>query len=200
MLMLSAAVEAVLEVRKSRFHARVAPVADRAAALAEVAAMRARFPAASHCCWALLAGGEAGMSDDGEPSGTAGKPILNVLMHKDIGNAVAIVARDFGGVKLGAGGLVRAYGKAVSDALATAGLVAPVAMSALWLELAFALESRVRHVCQQYGAALLQTEPGTQLRLAVSVPATAEAAFCRALTDATQGRIVIRHETPVADQ
>ena len=73
-----------LEIRRSRFLGSALPVADREAALAEVARLRAEHPGAAHVCWALLAGGQSGMSDDGEPSGTAGRPILEVLRHHEL--------------------------------------------------------------------------------------------------------------------
>ncbi|WP_247660868.1 IMPACT family protein [Ideonella alba] len=97
-------------IRKSRFIGCVQPVANRAEALAVVAALRAEHPGAAHVCWALMAGGQSAAVDDGEPSGTAGRPMLEVLRHQDLDGVLATVVRYFGGVKLGAGGLVRAKG------------------------------------------------------------------------------------------
>ena len=100
-------------VKRSRFIARVVPVNSRADVNAAVARAREDYPDARHHCWAYLLGppgkaAGAGMSDDGEPAGTAGKPILNVLQHGHLGDVLVIVVRYFGGIKLGAGGLVRA--------------------------------------------------------------------------------------------
>ncbi|MBQ0945423.1 YigZ family protein [Ideonella sp. 4Y16] len=94
-------------IRKSRFIGCVQPVANRAEALAVVAALRAEHPGAAHVCWALMAGGQSAAVDDCEPSGTAGRPMLEVLRHQDLDGVLATVVRYFGGVKLGAGGMVR---------------------------------------------------------------------------------------------
>ena len=112
-----------LLVKKSRFIGCVQPVADRAAALAIVAALRNEHPAAAHVCWALMAGGQSAANDDGEPGGTAGRPMLEVLRHQQLEGVLATVVRYFGGIKLGAGGLVRAYTDAVAQACAGAALV-----------------------------------------------------------------------------
>lgn len=114
--------EAETEVRRSRFIARAAPAASRDEALAFVEQARRDHPEARHHCWAYLTGApgratSAAMNDDGEPSGTAGRPILGVIEHKGIGDLVVVVIRYFGGVKLGAGGLVRAYAGAAEAVL-----------------------------------------------------------------------------------
>jgi uncharacterized YigZ family protein len=112
------------EIRRSRFLTCVDAIDGRAAALELVADMRARWPDANHHCWAYLGGRpgdlrDADKSDDGEPRGTAGRPILNVLEHSGLGRVAVVVTRYFGGIKLGAGGLARAYGGCVGDALRT---------------------------------------------------------------------------------
>ncbi|MEH6568641.1 MAG: YigZ family protein [Halioglobus sp.] len=109
-------------IKKSRFIARVVPVKSRDEAMAAVADARADYPDARHHCWAYLLGkpadaSSAGMNDDGEPAGTAGKPIFNVLQYGHLGDIMVIVIRYFGGIKLGAGGLVRAYSTATVRAL-----------------------------------------------------------------------------------
>jgi uncharacterized YigZ family protein len=113
-----------LVVRRSRFIATLAPASDSKAALAVVEHIRDEFPDATHHCWAYVAGPPGstsgiGLSDDGEPHGTAGRPILQTLLHSGVGGVVAVVTRYFGGVKLGTGGLGRAYSEAASQALAT---------------------------------------------------------------------------------
>ena len=130
---LRAPVSAELDIRKSRFIAWAVPVEDRAAAMDVVARLRAEHPTATHVCWALLAGGQSGMSDDGEPSGTAGRPILEVLRHHDLDGTLGAVVRYFGGVKLGAGGLVRAYTDAIATALMQAERVERIASTTLTL-------------------------------------------------------------------
>lgn len=142
-----------LEIKKSRFLARVEPVSGREAAQARIEALRREYPDARHLCYAFYASGDSGMSDDGEPSGTAGKPIFNVLHHKSLVNVLAVVVRYFGGVKLGAGGLARAYGAAVSQAMEQAELVPVEAWHRLTLAFPFALESEVRRLLDRHGLA-----------------------------------------------
>lgn len=148
---LAAPVTAELEIRKSRFIAHALPVADRAAALDVIQRLRAEHPTATHVCWALLAGGQSGMSDDGEPSGTAGRPILEVLRHHDLDGVLAAVVRYYGGVKLGAGGLVRAYTDAIAAALLTAQRVERIEHARLTVEVGYADEARIRRWVEQSG-------------------------------------------------
>lgn len=90
---LQAPVTSELLIRKSRFLGRVEPVADRAQALQQVATVRAAHPTATHVCWALMAGGHSAANDDGEPGGTAGRPMLEVLRHQDLDGVLATVVR-----------------------------------------------------------------------------------------------------------
>jgi len=111
-----------LEIKRSRFITTIDAVDDKSAAKLFIQCMRDTYPDANHHCWAMVAGSpddiyQQDQSDDGEPKGTAGKPMLNVLQHSNLGNTVVVVTRFFGGVKLGAGGLVRAYTQAVSSSL-----------------------------------------------------------------------------------
>lgn len=143
-----------LVVRKSRFIACVEPMADRAGALQRVAALRAAHPTATHVCWALIAGGQSAAVDDGEPCGTAGQPMLRVLRHQDLEGVLATVVRYFGGVKLGAGGLVRAYTDAVAQALLTAHKVEIQRLVRLACSVPYALEGPLRRTLEQVGAQL----------------------------------------------
>src|SRR5690606_2389355 len=121
-----AAVDHELVIRKSRFLTHVAPVSSPEHADEIIAAVKKRHWDAAHNCSAQvtgLRGDRARSSDDGEPSGTAGMPMLEVLRRRDLTDVVAVVTRYFGGIKLGAGGLVRAYSSAVSEALDRAALV-----------------------------------------------------------------------------
>ncbi|MEY2893092.1 MAG: hypothetical protein RJA98_3000 [Pseudomonadota bacterium] len=113
-LSLAAPVHSELVIKKSRFIGCVQPVADRAQAVQIVDALWAEHPGATHVCWALMAGGQSAAVDDGEPSGTAGRPMLEVLRHQDLEGVLATVVRYYGGVQLGAGGLVRAYTDSVA--------------------------------------------------------------------------------------
>ncbi|MFT4727713.1 MAG: putative YigZ family protein [Granulosicoccus sp.] len=111
-----------LEIKRSRFITTIIPVLDKRSGLLAIDVIRQEFPDANHHCWAMIAAApddvyHQDQSDDGEPKGTAGKPMLNVLSHSGLGNVVVVVTRYFGGIKLGAGGLVRAYTAAVTTAL-----------------------------------------------------------------------------------
>ena len=110
------------KIRRSHFITTMGPAASVEDARAFIKGVRAEFDTANHNCWAYVVGppgstGHAGMSDDGEPHGTAGRPMLTVLLHSGIGDIVAVVTRFFGGVKLGKGGLVKAYSGGVKSAL-----------------------------------------------------------------------------------
>jgi len=141
---LDAPAHSELFIKKSRFIGCVQPVADRAAARDIVAALRAAHPAAAHVCWALMAGGQSAANDDGEPSGTAGRPMLEVLRHRQLEGVLATVVRYFGGVKLGAGGLLRAYTDAVAQALIDVQMIPLVAQHTLHCSVPYALEGALR--------------------------------------------------------
>jgi uncharacterized YigZ family protein len=169
-----------LLIKKSRFIGCVQPVADRATAQTLVDALWAQHPDAAHICWALLAGGQSAAVDDGEPSGTAGRPILEVLRHQDLDGVLATVVRYFGGVKLGAGGLVRAYTDSVAQALLTAEKVTLQRMSTLQCSVPYALEGWARREVAQADATLLQVAHHTHVTLQFALPqAHAEALVAR---------------------
>lgn len=188
--MLAGPVHSELLIKKSRFIGCVQPVADRAAALAVVASLRAEHPAAAHVCWALMAGGQSAANDDGEPGGTAGRPMLEVLRHQQIEGALATVVRYFGGVKLGAGGLVRAYTDAVAQALLGATLVPLVRQRSLRCTVPYALEGLVRRELAAAGAVLDGVAHGDDVAFAFSLPEPDADAFIARLGDAAQGRVV----------
>ncbi|HTH77287.1 MAG TPA: YigZ family protein [Trinickia sp.] len=185
---LAVPVTAELEIRKSRFIAHAIPVADRDAAMQTLRGLREAHPGATHVCWALLAGGQSGMSDDGEPSGTAGRPILEVLRHHDLDGVLAAVVRYYGGVKLGAGGLVRAYTDAIASALQGATRIERIAQAQLAIEIGYSDEARVRRWIEQEGVELLESHYGMSVRLQMRMPATMRDAARDTLTDLTQGR------------
>ncbi len=186
---LKAAVDHELVIKKSRFLARVMPVADRAAAQNEVQRLRAEHPTAAHVCWALLAGGQSAAVDDGEPSGTAGRPMLEVLRRQHLEQTLAVVVRYFGGVKLGAGGLVRAYTDAVAQALLTADKTLLTRQSEGTFILPYALEGLARRLAEQHGTRLLEAEHGSLVTLQLQGPEDAMHALMAALSQAGQGQI-----------
>jgi uncharacterized YigZ family protein len=186
---LAAAAHSELLIRKSRFLGCVEPVPDRAAAQARVAELRAQYPGAAHVCWALLAGGQSAAHDDGEPGGTAGRPMLEVLRHHDLDGVLATVVRYFGGVKLGAGGLVRAYADTVAQALLQAEKVAVQRRVRLACALPYALEGLVRREFEAVGAELAETRHGDEVMLAYQLVEPAAVAVRERLAESGQGRI-----------
>lgn len=188
-LTLARPVHSELLIRKSRFLGCVQPVAGRAEALAVVERLRAEHPGAAHVCWALLAGGQSAANDDGEPGGTAGRPMLEVLRHQQLEGVLATVVRYFGGVKLGAGGLVRAYTDAVAQALVGAEKVQLQKMVALACRVPYAMEGVVRRELQEAGAVLGEVRHGEAVEIAFSVADGAAAGLRVRLGDATQGQL-----------
>jgi uncharacterized YigZ family protein len=182
-------VHSELLIKKSRFITCVQPMADRAAAQKVVAELWAQHPGAAHVCWALLAGGQSAAVDDGEPSGTAGRPMLDVLRHQDLEGVLATVVRYFGGVKLGAGGLVRAYTDGVAQALLQAEKIAIIKQQVLRCAFPYALEGMVRREVEAAQAALLDVQHGELVTLEFSLAVPAAAPLMARLNEAGHGRL-----------
>jgi uncharacterized YigZ family protein len=192
---LGSAVSAEVDIRKSRFIALAIPVADRDAAMRELERLRAEHPSATHVCWALLAGGQSGMSDDGEPSGTAGRPILEVLRHHEVDGVLAAVVRYYGGIKLGAGGLVRAYTDAIASAMQLAERVERIEQGVVEIDIDYADEARVRRWIEQNAAELVESAYGMRVRLVVKMAAIAREPAAAELRDITHGRANVEVRT-----
>ena len=186
---LAAPAHSELIIKKSRFIGCVQPMSDRASAQAVVDALWQQHPGAAHVCWALLAGGQSAAVDDGEPSGTAGRPMLDVLRHQELEGVLATVVRYFGGVKLGAGGLVRAYTDCVAQALLTAPKVTLQRMTTLRCEVPYALEGLLRREIAGAKAELLGVEHGAALvALQWRLPEPDAPALVQRINDGCQGR------------
>lgn len=143
-----------LEIKNSQFITHVARTKGRDAAKRFVQDMKSRYPDANHNCWCFVAGMPNNahlwdQSDDGEPKGTAGKPMLNVLQHSDFGETCIVVTRYFGGIKLGAGGLVRAYSQAVQEALSQTISENIYPRSPVQLKIAYSLLGKVEYWLEQ---------------------------------------------------
>ena len=179
-----------LIVKRSRFLGFVQPVANRAEAQAIVAGLRAGHPDAAHVCWALLAGGQSAAVDDGEPGGTAGRPMLDVLRHQDLEGVLAAVVRYYGGIKLGAGGLVRAYTDAVAQALLKVEKVAIVRYTELRCTLPYSLEGLLRRELAAAGATLLEVSHEQQVTLAFRIADVAAPALVAQLNEAASGQLL----------
>jgi uncharacterized YigZ family protein len=187
---ITAAAHSELIIKKSRFICCVQPMTDRAAAQAAVAALWQQHPGAAHVCWALLAGGQSAAVDDGEPGGTAGRPMLDVLRHQDLEGVLATVVRYFGGVKLGAGGLVRAYTDSVAQALLKTEKAAIVRLRTLRCKVPYAMEGMLRREIDAAHATLDQVEHGDDVTLAFSLPDAAAASLIASLSESGHGRII----------
>ncbi len=159
-----------IEIKRSLFICQAAPTAGAEAANAFISAVRSRYPDANHHCWCYVAGAPEdynlwNCSDDGEPRGTAGKPMLNVLTHSGLGDTTLVVTRYFGGVKLGAGGLVRAYSQAVQECLATLPSEMRVFTQAYQLLAPHALTGTLEHLIQQLNLTVLDRQWHDQLQI-----------------------------------
>lgn len=179
-----------LVIKKSRFIACVEPVSGREAAQARVAQLKAQHPDARHVCWALLAGGQSAANDDGEPGGTAGRPMLEVLRHQDLQGVLATVVRYFGGIKLGAGGLVRAYTDAVAQALLSAEKIPVVKRTHLACSVPYALEGLVRREVELAQAELLEVAHGSVVTLRFALPEPHADTLVQRLGDSGRGQLV----------
>lgn len=186
---LAAPAHSEIIIKKSRFIGCVQPMADRASAQAAVDTLWKQHPGAAHICWALLAGGQSAAVDDGEPGGTAGRPMLDVLRHQDLEGVLATVVRYFGGVKLGAGGLVRAYTDTIAQALLTAPKVTLQRMKTLQCHVPYALEGLLRREIEAAGAELINVQHGTLVTLQLRLPEAQAAAFVLRINNSGQGRV-----------
>ena len=177
-----------LEARHSRFLARAAPVESAEAALAFLADVG--DPAATHNCWAYRIGAAYRSSDDGEPAGTAGRPILAAIDGQGCDRVMVVVTRWYGGIKLGAGGLVRAYGGAAAECLRTAQRIPLVAMRTLQLQAGFDDLGAVHAALAGFGAEKLEEAFAADgLRLRLSLPSDRADALQAHLRDATRDRV-----------
>ena len=167
--------ETLLEIKKSKFHARAGFVDSREAAMTLLEAARSRYPDARHHCWAYVLGNpampsSAALSDDGEPSGTAGKPILNVLQHKDVGDVMIVVSRYFGGIKLGAGGLVRAYSGAAQQVMESLEIKTQIALTTVSIDADFKHEQYLRHWAEQQNGKVLGCDYAQHVTITLALP------------------------------
>jgi len=184
-------------IQRSRFVTTAAHAPDAEAAHAFVARVREEFPDATHNCWAFVAGAPGsvthiGMSDDGEPHGTAGRPMLTALLHSGIGEIVAVCTRYFGGVKLGTGGLSRAYAGGVNLVLASLPTEERVDRVRLLVTVGYPEVDALHRLLDETEALVEEEEFGAEVRVRCAVPAPSEAAFRDAVAELTRGTAVVR--------
>lgn len=184
------ATEARTEVRRSLFIASVSPAATAEEADAFVASVRARYPDATHNCYAYIAGAEnpsVRFSDDGEPGGTAGQPMLEVLKKRGLTAVAVVVTRYFGGIKLGAGGLVSAYTDSVVSGIDAAGTVTMTERSLVEVRAGYQEFSRADSALIRLGAERMNADYGEDVRAVYAVKADAEARALACASEATSG-------------
>lgn len=177
------------EIKKSQFIATAWPVASAAEALSHVA--EASDPTASHNCWAFKVAGTARSNDDGEPGGTAGKPILGAIEGDGLDGVAVLVVRHFGGVKLGAGGLVRAYGGAARDCIRAAPKAFVKSKVQLAVVTPFECLGTVYNMLAKHGAAAGEEDyqSNGKVRLTLTADADKSESLQQAIADATSGKV-----------
>ncbi|MFO7274286.1 MAG: YigZ family protein [Bacillota bacterium] len=183
--------EAEIVIRKSRFIAHVAPVASEEAAWAFINEIRARHADATHNCFAFTVGSVQRLSDDGEPSGTAGRPIFEVLEKQGLSDTAIVVTRYFGGILLGAGGLVRAYSQAAALGVEAAGVTEALPAVDLRVRLDYPLLGKVQHLLQQRGALTLHTAFGQDVVIDFRVLESDRERIAAELSELSAGRIAV---------
>ena len=183
-------------IKRSKFIATVAHASTKEDVKSFISIIKNEFPDASHNCWAYVAGppgdtARVGMSDDGEPHGTAGKPILSVLLHSDLGEIVAVVTRYFGGTKLGKGGLVRAYSGSVKNALTGLPVKERRDLLTLTVTLDYSRISSAKLLIKSFDAKIIEENYAADVSLKIELPKNNADRFTRAMTDLTGGEILI---------
>lgn len=180
-------------IRRSRFITTVERAGSAADAHAFIEEIRQEFPDATHNCWAFVAGPpgsstEVGMSDDGEPHGTAGRPMLEALLHSGVGEVAAVVTRYYGGVKLGKGGLQRAYSGGVQLGLESLPRAERVKRVTVGVAVEYAARDAVFRAAEELDAVVVEEAYAADVQLRVAVPESALEDFGRMVAEVTSGR------------
>ncbi|MBC9714855.1 YigZ family protein [Streptomyces sp. TRM66268-LWL] len=178
------------EVNRSRFLCALAPAATEQEAQAFVARIRKEHPTATHNCWAYVIGADGGVqkaSDDGEPGGTAGVPMLQMLTRREMRYVVAVVTRYYGGVKLGAGGLIRAYGGAVGEALDALGTITKRRFRLVTVTVDHQRAGKLQNDLRTAGREVRDMRYGEAVTLEIGLPDADVETFRGWLADATAG-------------
>ncbi|MEW1697317.1 YigZ family protein [Streptomyces sp. NPDC093249] len=178
------------EINRSRFLCALAPVADEREAQEFVARVRREHPTATHNCYAYVLGADASVqkaSDDGEPGGTAGVPMLQMLLRRDMRYVAAVVTRYYGGVKLGAGGLIRAYGGVVGEAIDTLGTVTRQRFRLATVTVDHQRAGKLENDLRATGRAVRDVRYADAVTIEIGLPDADVPAFRAWLADATAG-------------
>lgn len=179
--------------KKSRFIAHVFPIASEEEALQYIEKIKKEYWDARHNCYAYVIGGKQELqrfSDDGEPSGTAGKPILEVLLGEDIHNVLVVVTRYFGGTLLGTGGLVRAYSAATKAGLKASIVTEKCAGKKVSIKTDYTGLGKMQYIIGQMELTMLDTIYTDSVEVIVVVPVWKEQEFLKKITEATAGKAI----------
>ena len=177
--------------KKSRFLGQLFPVSSEEEAKARLEAVKKERYDARHHCWCyILRGGQKRYSDDGEPQGTAGQPMLNLLEREGVEDVFCVVTRYFGGTLLGTGGLVRAYSTAAKEALCDAGVNEMRQWASLRVQTPYNLYDRVRLEAEKLGAVFENTDYGAEITLSLLLPEETLKGFAAALRELSAGQLV----------
>jgi uncharacterized YigZ family protein len=181
------------EIKHSRFTTTITRVASVSDAQVFIQSVREAAADATHHCWAYVVGppghtAQVGMSDDGEPHGTAGRPMLNVLLHSGVGDVGAVVTRYYGGTKLGTGGLVRAYSGGVQHALDTMSRSERIEYVRLAVRVAYANVTALEQVCPTFEVEVDARHFDVDVLFDLRLPDTREDGFRQAVLDLTRGQ------------
>lgn len=184
------------EIERSRFITTLAPAPDEETAKAFIAELSEIYADANHNCWAYVIGppgstARVGMSDDGEPHGTAGRPMLNVLLYSDVGDVVVVVTRYFGGKKLGKGGLARAYSGGVKLALDSLDREEKVEKATLHLTVDYAAVTLLKRMMPEHEVEVLEEAFDQDANFTVQLPIERVEGFEAAVTSLTNGAALI---------
>ena len=187
-------------VKNSQFITRVGCVSTAESAKAFIKGLKQAYPEANHHCWAYIVGDPSsttlvGCSDDGEPSGTAGKPMLHVLQHSGIGDVVAVCTRFFGGTKLGTGGLARAYGGGVKLALDSLKTKEKIDYESVAFELEYTQLKDCEHVLKNFQSEKLQLDYQSKILVSVKIATQEVDNFKSVLADKLKGQVSFHRET-----
>lgn len=189
------AVEAEKKIKSSRFIGRVFSIPDREAAETELARLRKREYDATHHCYAWRLGigsrEHSRFYDDGEPAGTAGRPILQALLAAEVTDALLVVTRYFGGIKLGTGGLARAYGQVAAEVMAHAGRREVQLLDSLQLVAPYELYGMVQHQVEKFSGRISETEYDQQVTMRIMVRKSLVEPFKMQIVEASDGRIKV---------
>lgn len=180
-------------IKKSRFISFVYKVASHEEVLEAIDNVKIIYPGANHYCWAysLVDNNQLRFSDDGEPNGSAGKPILSHIQGLGISNVLVVVVRYFGGTKLGVGGLVRAYGQAAKEGLALAKIIDVEPQSEILIEYDYSETANVDNLLNRYNIQIIKENYSNLISKVIKICTSEKPIFLEEITNITKGRVKV---------